>query len=85
MRNLRIIFRLIRRAWRRGAKPSTETRLVSSIDPREFSDLLASGRQEDLKILADRLTRHARVSQGGASAKLPGRHASNSNGSGMAK
>jgi hypothetical protein len=37
--------------------------LLSSIDPREFSDLLVSGRTGDLKILADRLSKHARASR----------------------
>jgi hypothetical protein len=58
MRNLRVIFRLMRRAWRRWSKPSPETSLLSSIDPREFSDLLLSGLKRDLKTLADRLTIH---------------------------
>jgi hypothetical protein len=85
MRNPRVIFRTIRRAWRRWAKPSPETRLLSSIDPREFSDLLASGRQQDLKTLADRLSQHARRSQGKVAAKPSGQNASNSKGSGIAK
>jgi hypothetical protein len=89
MRNLRVIFRLIRRGWRRWSKPSPETGLLSSIDPREFSDLLVSGRKQDLKTLADRLSQHARASQarasqGRVSAKPPGQNASNSKGSGMA-
>jgi hypothetical protein len=37
--------------------------LLSSIDPREFSDLLVSGRAGDLKALADRLSQHARASR----------------------
>ena len=44
--------------------PPSETRAISSIDAREFSDLLVSGRTKDLKILADRLSQHARASQG---------------------
>ena len=35
--------------------PPSETRAISSIDAREFSDLLVSGRTKDLKILAGRL------------------------------
>jgi hypothetical protein len=85
MRNPRVVFRAIRRAWRRWAKPSPETRLLSSIDPREFSDLLASGRQQDLKTLADRLSQHARASQGKVPPQASGQSASNSKGSGMAK
>jgi hypothetical protein len=59
--------------------------LLSSIDPREFSDLLVSGRKKDLQTLADRLSEHARASQGKVSAKPSGRHASNSKGPGIAK
>jgi hypothetical protein len=44
--------------------PPSETRAISSIDAREFSDLLVSGRTKDLKILASRLSQHARASQG---------------------
>lgn len=85
MRNLRVIFRLMRRAWRRWSKPSPETNLLSSIDPREFSDLLLSGRKRDLKTLADRLSEHARASQGKFPAKTLHQHGSNSKGSGTAK
>jgi hypothetical protein len=85
MRNLRVTFRLMRRAWRRWSKPSPETSLLSSIDPREFSDLLLSERKSDLKTLADRLSEHARASQGKVAAKPSARNASNSKGSGMAK
>jgi len=59
--------------------------LLSSIDPREFSDLLLSGRKRDLKTLADRLSEHARASQGKVPAKPSAPNASNSKGSGMAK
>jgi hypothetical protein len=85
MRNLRVTFRLMRRAWRRWSKPSPETSLLSSIDPREFSDLLLSERKSDLKTLADRLSEHARASQGKVPAKPSARNTSNSKGSGMAK
>jgi hypothetical protein len=59
MRNLRVIFRFVRRGWRRWWKPSPETRLMSSIDPHEFSDLLVSGRKADLEVLARKLSEHA--------------------------
>src|ERR1700716_3045982 len=52
MRKPRVFFRLMRRAWRRWLMPPSETRAISSIDAREFSDLLVSGRTKDLKILA---------------------------------
>jgi hypothetical protein len=87
MRKLRTIFRLIRRAWKRRSGPLPETRLISSIDPKEFSDLLAGRRNQDLKTLADKLGQHARASQGRVPAKpLPSsRSASRSKGSGMPK
>src|SRR5258707_11050402 len=59
MRKPRVFFRLMRRAWRRWLMPPSETRAISSIDAREFSDLLVSGRTKDLKILAGRLSQHA--------------------------
>ena len=85
MRNLRVIFRLMRRAWRRWLTPPSETRAISSIDAREFSDLLVSGRTKDLKILAGRLSQHARASQGKVPVKPLHQHGSNSKGSGIAK
>jgi hypothetical protein len=85
MRKPRVFFRLMRRAWRRWLMPPSETRAISSIDAREFSDLLVSGRTRDLKILADRLSQHARASQGKVPVKPLDQHGSNSKGSGIAK
>ena len=65
--------------------PPPETRAISSIDAREFSDLLVSGRPKDLKILAGRLGQHARASQGKVPVKPLHQHGSNSKGSGIAK
>jgi hypothetical protein len=65
--------------------PPSETRAISSIDAREFSDLLVSGRTEDLKILAGRLSQHTRASQGKVPVKPLDQHGSNSKGSGIAK
>ena len=70
MRSLRVIFRFVRRTWRRWWKPSRETRLMSSIDPHEFSDLLVSGRKTDLEVLARRLSEHGRISHGKVTSKL---------------
>jgi hypothetical protein len=69
MRNLRVIFRFVRRGWRRWWKPSPETRMMSSIDPNEFSNLLVSGRKTDLQVLARRLSEHARIPHGKAASK----------------
>ena len=59
MRKPRVIFRWMRRAWRRWSTPRSETRAISSIDTKEFSDLLRSGHAADLKTLAKRLSEHA--------------------------
>jgi hypothetical protein len=56
--------------------PPSETRAISSIDAREFSDLLVSGRTKDLKILAGRLSQHARASQGKVPVKPLHQHGS---------
>jgi hypothetical protein len=69
MRNLRVTFRFVRRRWRRWWKPSPETRLMSSIDPHEFSDLLVSGRKTDLEVLARKLSEHARIPHGKVTSK----------------
>jgi hypothetical protein len=56
MKKPRIIFRWMRRVLRRrlGSPPHS----LSSIDPKEFSNLLCSGRKDDLKLLANKLSAH---------------------------
>jgi hypothetical protein len=55
MRKPWIIYRWVRRLLRRRwAAPATHA--ISSIDPGEFSDLLCSGRKDDLKLLARKLS-----------------------------
>jgi hypothetical protein len=85
MRNLRVILRLLRRALRRWSTPPPETRTLSSIDPREFSDLLRGGRKKDLETLARRLSEHAAPSNAKRPARPIGRDASNSKGPGLTK
>jgi len=85
MRNLRVILRLLRRAVRRWSTPPSETRSLSSIDPREFSDLLRGGSKKDLETLARRLSEHAAPSNAKRPAKPTVQRASNSNGPGTAK
>jgi hypothetical protein len=75
----------MRRAWRRWSTPPPETRAISSIDTREFSDLLRSGRAADLKTLAKRLSEHAACSRKGARREPAARGASNSKGRGVTK
>jgi hypothetical protein len=85
MRNLRVIFRWLRRSLRRRLTPPSETRRLASIDPQEFSDLLRGGRKKDLEMLARRLSEHAAPPKVKRPARPTGQSASNSNGSGVAK
>ena len=54
MRGLGVVFRFLRKFWRRWSEPSPDS--MSLLDPAEFSKLLRSGRKEDLKTLAKRLS-----------------------------
>jgi hypothetical protein len=85
MRNPRVILRLLRRALRRWLTPPSETRSLSSIDPREFSDLLSGGRKTDLETLARRLSEHAAPSSAKRPAGQTGQGASKSKGPGVTK
>jgi hypothetical protein len=85
MRELRVVLRFMRKLWRRWLKPSPESHLISSIDPREFSDLLGSGRKEDLETLAKRLSEHHQGSHAKAASKPAGQGAANSKGTGVSK
>jgi hypothetical protein len=85
MRNLRVIFRSLRRALRRWLTPPSETRSLSSIDPREFADLLSGGQKKDLETLARRLSEHAAPSNAKRPARPSGQGAANSKGPGIAK
>jgi hypothetical protein len=85
MRNLRVILRSLRRALRRWLTPPPETRSLSSIDPREFSDLLSGGRKTDLETLARRLSEHAAPSNAKRQTRQAGQGASKSKGPGVTK
>lgn len=56
MRGLGVVFRFLRKFWRRWSEPSPDSDSMSLSDPTEFSKLLRSGRKEDLKTLAKRLS-----------------------------
>jgi hypothetical protein len=56
IRKLRIMLHLLRRRWRLREKQPPPAHPITSIDPREFSDLLRSGRKQDLKTLAKKLS-----------------------------
>jgi hypothetical protein len=49
------------RPWGIRGKPQTITPLYSALEPDEFARLLRSGRTEDLKILARKLSGPAKV------------------------
>jgi hypothetical protein len=65
--------------------PPPETRAISSIDTREFSDLLRSGRKNDLETLARRLSEHTARSRKAAQRDPAKRGASSSKGPGVTK
>ena len=83
MRKPRVFFRWMRRAWRRWSTPPSETRAISSIDTREFSDLLRSGRKKDLETLARRLSQHTAQPKEGARRDPSARGVSSSKGPGV--
>jgi hypothetical protein len=61
MKMLKRLLQLSRKPWgiRRTAPPVTQ--LYSALEPDEFARLLRSGRTEDLKILARKLSLPAKV------------------------
>jgi hypothetical protein len=73
MKMLKRLFRFSRKPWFSRApwfsrtsggirgKPQTVTQLYSALEPDEFARLLRSGRPEDLKILARKLSGTAKV------------------------
>jgi hypothetical protein len=58
MRDLRIIWRLLRKLSNRWLKPAPPTHSISVFDPAEFSDLISSVRKKDMETLAKRLSEH---------------------------
>jgi hypothetical protein len=85
MKKVRELLDSIGLAWKRWWGPGSETRAISSIDPREFSDLLKSGRKQDLKTLAERLSQHACSAGRTIQTKPKGKQVGNSKGPGLAK
>jgi hypothetical protein len=61
MREVRGIIRLLRRFWERWARVSPDAPDAPSIDPNEFSELIRSGRKQDLETLAKRLSERQRT------------------------
>jgi hypothetical protein len=58
MRDLRVIWRLMRKLANRWLKSAPPSHSIAVFDPEEFSDLIRSGRKQDLEILARRLSEH---------------------------
>ncbi|HEX3863693.1 MAG TPA: hypothetical protein VHY35_18585 [Stellaceae bacterium] len=65
MKMLKRLFQFSRKRLEIGkeslGKPQNAPPLLSALDPEEFARLLASGRLEDLKILAQRLSGTTKV------------------------
>jgi hypothetical protein len=63
MKMLKRLFQFSRKPWltRIRRKPQPVTYLHSALEPDEFARLLRSGRTEDLKILARKLSGPAKV------------------------
>jgi hypothetical protein len=58
MRQLRVIWRLLRKRANRWLRPAAPVHSISVFDPAEFSELISSGRKQDLETLAKRLSEH---------------------------
>jgi hypothetical protein len=58
MRDLRVIWRLMRKLSNRWLKPAPSSHSIAVFDPKEFSELISSGRKKDLETLARRLSEH---------------------------
>jgi hypothetical protein len=67
MKMLKRLFQFSRKPWFSGKswgiqrQPQPVTQLYSALEPDEFARLLRSGRTEDLKILARKLSQPAKV------------------------
>jgi hypothetical protein len=61
MKMLKRLFQFSRKPWGIRQKPQPVTQLYSALEPDEFARLLRSGRTEDLKILARKLSQPAKV------------------------
>jgi hypothetical protein len=58
MRDLRVIWRWMRKLANRWLRPAAPVHSISVFDPAEFSELISSGRKQDLETLAKRLSEH---------------------------
>jgi hypothetical protein len=58
MRDLRVIWRWLRKRANRWLRPAPPVHSISVFDPAAFSELISSGRKQDLQTLAKRLSEH---------------------------
>jgi hypothetical protein len=58
MRDLRVIWRWMRKRAHRWLRPAPPVHSISVFDPAAFSELISSGRKKDLETLAKRLSEH---------------------------
>jgi hypothetical protein len=69
MRHPRVIWRSMRRLANRWLQSGPPSHSIAVFDPQEFSDLIRSGRKQDLETLARRLSEHHDRSPGSAASK----------------
>jgi hypothetical protein len=77
MRDLRVIWRWMRKLAHRWLRPAPPVHSISVFDPAAFSELISSGRKKDLETLAKRLTEHHGRPQTKAASRSPGQRAAN--------
>ena len=78
MRDVRVIWRLLRKLAHRWLRPAPPVHSISVFDPAEFSELISSGRKQDLQTLARRLSEHHGKPATKAALKGSGQGAANS-------
>jgi hypothetical protein len=78
MRDLRVIWRLLRKRANRWLRPAAPVHSISVFDPATFSELISSGRKQDLETLAKRLSEHHGKPGMKAASRRAGQGAANS-------
>lgn len=78
MRDLRVIWRLLRKLANRRLRPAPPVHSISVFDPAAFSELISSGRKQDLETLAKRLSEHHGKPATKVASRSSGRGAANS-------
>ena len=78
MRDLRVVWRLLRKLANRWVRPAPPVHSISVFDPAAFSELISSGRKQDLQTLARRLSEHHGKPATRAASRGSGQGAANS-------